>query len=108
MSPRIAVSVDDLTPPVLSAISVPAGVEVGTAAAMSAAAADAWSPVTLGWDLGDGTTVAGDAISHTYAAAGTRTVTVTATDAAGNAATATREIVVTQTPAGGTGPGARR
>ena len=72
---------------------------------MSAAAADAWSPVTLGWNLGDGTTVAGDAISHTYAAAGTRTVTVTATDAAGDAAAATREIVVTQTPAGGTGPG---
>ena len=46
--PRIAVSVDDATPPVLSAISVPAGVEAGTAAAMSAAATDAWSsPVTL-------------------------------------------------------------
>ncbi len=100
---RIAVSVDDVTPPVLSAIAVPAGVEAGAAAAMSAAAADAWSPVTVAWELGDGTTIAGEAISHTYAAAGTRTVTVTATDAAGNAAAATREIVVTQAP-GGAGP----
>jgi hypothetical protein len=106
---RVAVAVNDATPPVLSAVTVPPGVEAGTAASMSAAAADSWSPVTLVWDLGDGMTIAGDAVSHAYAAAGTRSVTVTATDAAGNAAFETRQIVVSPVPAGqdpgGPGPG---
>ncbi len=106
---RVSVAVDDTTAPVLSAVTVPAGVQAATAAPMSAAAADAWSPVTLAWDLGDGTTIAGDAVSHAYAAAGTRSVTVTATDAAGNAVSETRQIVVSPVPdgqgPGGPGPG---
>jgi hypothetical protein len=106
---RVAVAVDDTTPPVLSAVTVPPSVQAGTAASMSAMVADAWSPVTLAWDLGDGTTTAGDAVSHAYAAAATRTVTVTATDAAGNVASETRQIVVSPVPGGqdpgGPGPG---
>jgi PKD repeat protein len=106
---RVAVAVDDATPPLLSAVTVPPGVQAGAAASMSAAAADAWSPVTLAWDLGDGTTITGDAVSHAYAAAGTKSVTVTATDAAGNAASETRQIVVSPVPVGqdpgGPGPG---
>jgi hypothetical protein len=96
---HIAVAVNDVTPPVLSAIGVPSTVAVGTTAAMTATASDAWSsPVSLAWDFGDGATVGGNAVSHAYATPGTKTVTVTATDAAGNSAGQTRQIAVTQTP----------
>ncbi len=97
---RIAVAVDDVTPPALSAVTVPATATTGASVAMSAAASDTWSPVTISWTLGDGTAIAGAAVSHAYATPGTRTVTVTATDAAGNTAAQTRTIAVAAPPAG--------
>lgn len=96
---HIAVAVNDVTPPAFSAVGVPSTVAVGTVAAMTASSSDAWSsPVSLSWNFGDGATVAGDAVGHAYATPGTKTVTVTATDAAGNSAGQTRQIVVTQAP----------
>ncbi len=92
---HIAVAIDDVTPPALSAISVPATVAKGANAAMTAAATDAWSAATLAWDFGDGSTGVGEAVDHAYATTGAKTVSVTATDSAGNSATQTREIVVT-------------
>jgi hypothetical protein len=102
----IEFAVDDVTAPALSALAVPAGVEAGTAAPMAASATDAWSSAGIAWDFGDGATATGGAVSHAYAAAGTKTVTVTASDAVGNAVSQTRTISVTQPPAvtGGTGP----
>ncbi|HXS33957.1 MAG TPA: PKD domain-containing protein [Solirubrobacterales bacterium] len=110
----IEVAVNDVTAPVLSAVAVPAGVEAGTAAPMTATASDKWSSASVSWNFGDGTTATGGAVSHAYAAAGAKTVTVTATDAVGNATSQTRTISVTQPPtssvtqppaaAGGTGP----
>lgn len=51
------------------------------------------------WSFGDGGTATGSAPSHTFTSAGTRTVTVSHNDAAGNTGTATLTITV-QAPAG--------
>jgi hypothetical protein len=95
---HIAVAVNDVTSPTLSSISVPGSVEVGTAAAMSAAIADTWSPASIAWGFGDGGTATGGSVSHGYATVGSRTVTVTATDAVGNSTSQTRTISVTPRP----------
>ncbi|WP_097193555.1 PKD domain-containing protein [Blastococcus aggregatus] len=47
------------------------------------------------WDFGDGATATGVAASHTYTAAGTYTVRLTVTDAAGLTGTTTRSVTVT-------------
>jgi len=77
--------------PALS-LSVPGSAAAGTPVRLTVATADASAPVEVRWDLGDGATAQGTAVSHAYATAGTRTVAVTATDAAGNAASATATI----------------
>jgi PKD repeat protein len=102
---HIAVAVNDVTPPVLSSISVPGSIEVGSAAAMSAAITDTWSPASIAWDFGDGGTATGAAVNHTYAGPGDRTVTVTATDAVGNSTSQTRQVTVTQAAGSGSGSG---
>ncbi len=61
---------------------------------MSASATDLWPPVTTTWQFGDGASAVGAAVSHCYSTAGERTVTVTATDAAGNATSRTRTIAI--------------
>jgi hypothetical protein len=84
----------DGTAPSLTA-SFPASGSVGTPLQFSASAADNWSgPPRISWLFGDGTGADGASVSHTYAAPGTYTASVTATDGAGNAA------------GGGTGSGA--
>ncbi|HSS04542.1 MAG TPA: PKD domain-containing protein [Solirubrobacterales bacterium] len=99
---HVALAVNDATPPAIAALSIPAAIEAGAPAPMSATATDTWSPVSLSWDFGDGGSGSEASIAHTYATAGTRTVTVTANDAAGNSAGLTRSIEVT--PGSGTGP----
>lgn len=98
---RVAVAVDDVTPPELSGVSVQSTAVAGSATAMSASASDAWSDTSLSWDFGDGASAGGADVSHAYATAGTKTVTVTATDAAGNATSTTRTITVSPAPGGG-------
>jgi hypothetical protein len=70
--------------------------------------APAWAPlgggVTVGWSFGDGATANGPRAAHVYDAAGTYTVTVTASDTHGETTTATRTIVVSDGPAGLAGP----
>ncbi|MGP9745367.1 PKD domain-containing protein [Brachybacterium sp. AOP29-B2-41] len=70
------------------------GAEVAVDGSSSAAAGDA-TLVEHRWDFGDGSpSVTGATSSHTYAATGTYTVTLTVTDSNGLLASTTREISV--------------
>ena len=52
------------------------------------------SLVGFEWDLGDGNLASGESISHTYAANGTYTVTLTVTDEAGLSDTSSQSVTV--------------
>ena len=85
----------DGTAPGLDSVAVPAMGTAGATVAVSASASDRWSgPPWIAWDFGDGTSATGASTSHVYAAGGTYTVRVTATDGSGNATTLTRTITV--------------
>jgi PKD repeat protein len=58
------------------------------------------SIVSFEWDFGDGNVATGETTSHTYAAAGTYTVTLTVTDDDGVANTATEDVTVVTAPVG--------
>jgi hypothetical protein len=94
---RVQAAGFDAAPPALSA-SVPPAATSGAPVGMAAAALDRWGPVSVHWAFGDGASGAGDAVSHAFGAAGAFNVTVTATDAVGNATTATRPIAVAAAP----------
>ncbi|MBS1845986.1 MAG: PKD domain-containing protein [Actinobacteria bacterium] len=100
-----AVAVEDRTAPALAPTAGAAA--IGSATSFAANATDAWGPVTVSWDFGDGSTATGAMVDHTYASAGTKTVTVTATDAAGNIGPATvdAEVTAPAPPSGGGGGG---
>jgi PKD domain len=98
---RVWVSERDATAPVFGAISVPPSAAVGQAVALSAGATDQLSGSTIHWDFGDGSQAAGARVSHVYGTPGRMSVTITATDGAGNSSTQTRTISVK--PATGTG-----
>ena len=51
------------------------------------------APFAFAWSFGDGATDTGSAVSHAFGSAGAFNVTVTATDAVGNAASATRPVL---------------
>lgn len=83
----------DGVPPAL-ALAVPAVADAGAPVAFTATTSDASGPVAVRWELGDGATASGQTVRHVYAAVGRRTVTATATDAAGNVATASATVRV--------------
>jgi PKD repeat protein len=56
------------------------------------------SSLQVGWTFGDGATASGADVSHAYAAPGTYTVSLTATDPDGGSATTTTSAVVTARP----------
>ena len=88
-------SVFDPIPPVLGNFGItPAGPFVGQTFGMSVDAFDAWSPVTVSWDFGDGQTANGAAVTHAYSSPGQRTVTVTGVDAAGNTAQTSQTFTI--------------
>jgi PKD repeat protein len=98
----------DRTPPTASITVASTSVKVGELVSLSASAADATSGLAgpAQWTWGDNTSGAsGDAVTHTYAQAGTYEVALTVTDAAGNAATAKKVITVTAPSGGTTDPG---
>jgi len=88
----------DAAPPAITSVTVPNAVTTGAASAMSAAAVDRWSGANISWNFGDGGTAAGPSVAHTYGAAGVYTVTVTATDGAGNATSTQRVVQVVDPP----------
>ncbi len=90
-------------PPILLGASVPASATAGQPVTFSASLVDLWAGLGAGqptWSFGDGSAPVGGAIAiHTFAAAGTYTVTLNATDALGNATTGVYTIVVQPAPA---------
>jgi PKD repeat protein len=76
-----------------------AGLAIGlTATATDPGAADTAAGFTYAWDFGDGATASGASPSHTYAAAGNYTVTLTTTDASGGSSTATTTATINTDP----------
>ena len=85
----------DAVGPTVSSLAIPATAVAETPVAFSIGAADTWSTVTsTTWDFGDGGTASGASVTHTYASAGTRTVTVTLADAVGNTTQRTGVVAV--------------
>jgi hypothetical protein len=103
-------SVLDTHAPAISAMTVPATATAGSPVAMSGSVSDLWGLAAgqPAWSFGDGSGGAGAAVTHAFAAPGTYTVTLAATDLGGNAAApATRTITITAAtkPGGGGGGG---
>jgi hypothetical protein len=96
----------DNSAPDLTSVSVPANGATGAPSSFSASAFDVWSPVSVSWSFGDGSSGSGESVSHAYAAPGSYTVAVKAVDATGNERTTTRTIQVT-TPASAPPPPSR-
>jgi len=94
----------DAAGPALNGLAIPATAVAGQPVAFAVSPLDAWS--TLGattWSFGDGGSAVGASTTHTFAAAGTYAVTLTGTDALGNATHATGTISVA--PAAPAAPG---
>jgi hypothetical protein len=87
----------DAAAPTLTA-SVPPGAALAAPVGMAAVTTDRVSPATINWAFGDGGTATGGAVSHAFGAAGAFNVTVTATDAAGNATAQTLPILIAAGP----------
>ena len=95
---RVLVETADLAPtgPVLTDVRIPAKATVGVKASFSATPR-AWSAPTAGtpiWRFGDGTSVHGAHVLHTFNATGIFTVSVAQADAAGNISTTSRRVSV--------------
>jgi PKD domain/Thrombospondin type 3 repeat len=96
----------DGAPPSKPSLSVSPGgsAVVGQPVTFHATASDAWSPpVDFSWSFGDGATATGQDARHAFGAPGTFTVSVTASDQAGNTATASTTVTVGPVQ-GGQGP----
>ena len=95
LNDRIHLSERDATPPQFTAVTVPSTVAVGVALRLTASATDRLTgPASIRWDFGDGSRATGNAVIHAFGSPGVRTITVTATDMAGNIVTQTRTVVV--------------
>jgi hypothetical protein len=96
----------DATPPSLTLILPPKAV-AGSPLVMAAQGSDG-NPISYDWDFGDGSGGEGPVVTHTFASPGTRTVSLTATDSAGNSITREGSIGVLDPAAfeDGTGTGA--
>ena len=107
----------DPVAPELRALAVPARAVAGQPVAMAVAPFDAWGVAATRWSFDDGASASGTAVAHCFDVPGVRTVTVVATDRAGNATSASRTLVVDPDPARpldprpcdpGSGPGPER
>ena len=82
--------------PQIVSINLPTKVFKGEAVSLGTVVEDANSDkVTLAWDLGDGTKASERSVTHTYNNEGSYTVTLIATDSAGQADTKSARIEVT-------------
>jgi hypothetical protein len=84
----------DGVPPAFLSLTTPPKPRTGVAAEFSADVFDVFG-ATVEWKFGDGRSATGAAVEHTFrATGGTRTITVTATDPAGQSTTESRTIKV--------------
>jgi PKD domain len=88
----------DAAPPTITSVTVPGSAAVGQPFALSATAFDRVSGSSTAWAFGDGGVASGATASHAFAAPGAYNVSVTATDAVGNASSQTRGIHVAGSP----------
>lgn len=89
----------DAAGPVLGALSIPASGLVGEALSFSSSPLDVWSPLgATTWSFGDGGTAGGTTTTHSYQRPGSYTVTITSTDALGNASSGAGTVLITQPP----------
>ncbi len=98
-------------PPILLGASVPAQATAGQPVTFSASMVDLWAGLAAGaptWSFGDGATSSGSTVTHTFAAAGTYGVVLSAADALGNTTTGTYAIVVAPAPQSPPAPGDRQ
>lgn len=84
-----------LTPTISGA---PASVERNVPLALNAKVGTGASIASYAWSFGDGQSASGPSVSHTYAAAGTYTVTLTVTDAFGNTGAVSEDVTVAAPP----------
>jgi hypothetical protein len=86
----------DAAGPVFSNLSVPTTGSAGKRFAFSVVSFDAWSAVggPPRWSFGDGRSAEGWRVHHTYAKAGSYTVTLSESDALGNESSVSRTISV--------------
>lgn len=95
----VQAAIYDAAGPLLEDLSIPATGAPGEPLSFSVSPLDAWSGVgATSWDFGDGESAAGTTSSHTYAAPGAYTVTVTSEDALGNTSSASREVEIASEP----------
>lgn len=105
-SSSVVVTVNDV-PPTVTYTDPPsvAGSPVSfTASAASVSPAVQSAGFTYAWNFGDKGTAAGATVSHTYASAGTYTVTVSATDMYGTTGTTSGTITIVSAPVVSAGP----
>jgi PKD repeat protein len=97
----VSITVKDVAP--TPKITPPAAADAGVAAAFTASAtdpstADTNAGFTYAWNFGDGGTASGATASHSFAKAGTYTITLTATDKYGGVGTTTASVTVAALP----------
>ena len=80
--------------PQLGEVSIPSQATVGQTIGVSGSASDLWGAPAITTAFGDDNQAVGPSVSHSYAAPGTYTVRVTATDAVGRTATSSGTIAV--------------
>ncbi len=76
----------------------PASPTAGSPVSFTATAKNGTAPYSFAWQFGDGTTGTGATPSHTYSAAGTYLVNLTASDSAAHTATASHSLSVAAAP----------
>ena len=79
--------------PRLASLQIPATGTAGSQLTFSVRPVDIWSPIaSISWTFGDGATASGASVSHIYATPGDVSVSLTATDSAGNATSASAPL----------------
>jgi hypothetical protein len=87
------------TPPQFGAVTIPASGRFGVQLAFSATGSSVWSPLSTSWSWGDGTPeTTGSSSTHTFQKAGAYHVTVSESDALGNAVSTTRTVTISGPP----------